>query len=120
MFEGVQYFKSRAGRGKFVQLQILQPDKRFMDVTASRKVFKVGSRVQYGMPKEYGVIKWIGSISDANEEYVKVETVSYNYKQLICVCIHTCIMYVVCVCMCVCVYVCVCVCIYVLACSVDG
>ena len=96
MFEGVQYFKSRAGRGKFVQLQILQPDKRFMDVTASRKVFKVGSRVQYGIPKEYGVIKWIGSVSDANEEYVKVETVSHTTDM----CVYTCIMYVVYVCVC--------------------
>ena len=83
MFEGVRYFKSRAGRGKFVQLQILQPDKRFIDVTASRKVFKIGSRVQYGIPKEYGVIKWIGSVSDANEEYVKIETVSYIATRMI-------------------------------------
>ena len=77
MFEGVRYFKSRAGRGKFVQLQILQPDRRFVDNTTPKQVFKVGSRVQFGIPKEYGVIKWIGSVSDSNEEYVKVETVSY-------------------------------------------
>ena len=79
MFEGAQYYKSRAGRGKFVQLQTLRPDKRFIDITAHApgQVFKVGSRVQFGAPKEYGVIKWIGNVSNSNEEYVKVETVSY-------------------------------------------
>ena len=78
MFESVQYFKSRPGRGKFVKMLTLRPDKRFLDNTASQQAFKVGSKVQFGRAKESGVIKWIGNVSGSNEEqqYVKVETVS--------------------------------------------
>ena len=88
MFDGVQYFKPRAGRGKFVKLQLLRPDKRFIDFTApctSLRGFKVGSRVQFGSQhRTYGVITWIGTISD--EEYVKVQTVSYVHKILSTIC----------------------------------
>ena len=57
----------------------LQPDKRFIDnPTPPEQVFKVGSKVQFGRAKEYGVIKWIGNVPGSVEEgqYVKVETVS--------------------------------------------
>ena len=76
MYEGVRYFESRPGRGKFVKLLALQPDKRFTVSTTQQQVFKVGTRVEFGKPKEYGVIKWMGTIDDSEEEYVKVETVS--------------------------------------------
>ena len=54
----------------------LQPDKRFEDVTTPQQVFKIGSRVQFGRPKEYGVIKWIGMIPGSDEQHVRVEMVS--------------------------------------------
>lgn len=74
MYKGVQYFKSQAGRGVFVKLQILQPDKRF------REVFKVGSRVRFGRDKEYGVITWVGDVPGCDEEYVKILRVSFKYS----------------------------------------
>ena len=79
MYEGKQYFKSRAGRGIFVKMLALRPDRRFVDdTTPPQQVFKVGSKVQFGRAKEYGVIKWIGNVPGTVEEeqYVKVETVS--------------------------------------------
>ena len=75
----MRYFESRAGRGKFVKLQTLQPDKRFIDDLAPQQVFKVGSRVYFGKPKVYGVIKWIGNIDGCDGEHVIVETVSCTY-----------------------------------------
>ena len=95
MHEGVQYFESRAGRGKFVRLLGLQRDKRFMDsttpqqvitpqqiitpqeVTTSQQDFKVGTRVRFGRQKDLGVIKWIGTISGCPGYHVIVKTVSY-------------------------------------------
>lgn len=78
MYEGVRYFKSRAGRGIFVKMLALRPDRRFTDNTTSpQQVFEVGSKVQFGRAKECGVIKWIGNVPGSEEEqYVKVEIVS--------------------------------------------
>ena len=78
MFESVPYFKSRPGRGKFVKMLMLQPDKRFIDNTTSQQDFEVGSKVQFGRAKEHGVVKWIGNVpgSDEEQQYVTVETVS--------------------------------------------
>ena len=74
----MQYFESHAGKGKFIELQLLKPDKRFVDNITPQLVFDVGSKVQFGKAKECGVIKWIGNVPQSNEErqYVKVETVS--------------------------------------------
>ena len=44
VYEGVRYFESRAGRGKFVRLLALQPDRRFGDYTTSQQVFKVSCK----------------------------------------------------------------------------
>jgi len=76
MFEGVEYFESHPRRGKFVKLLTLQPDKRYLDVKSQD--FKVGSRVQFGIPKTFGMIKWIGIPDGCDEEYAKVKTVSNN------------------------------------------
>lgn len=62
MHEGIQYFKSHAGRGKFVRLLTLQPDKRFVDNTIQQQANKTGSSIEFGGAKEY------------NHEYM---TVSY-------------------------------------------
>ena len=62
MHEGIQYFKSHDGRGKFVRLLALQPDKRFVDSTIQQETNGIGSSTQIGAPKEY------------NHEYM---TVSY-------------------------------------------
>ena len=62
MHEGIQYFKSRAGRGKFVRLLALQPDKRFVDSNTPQQANGTGSSIQFGASKEY------------NNEYV---TISY-------------------------------------------
>lgn len=56
----------------------LQPDERFVDNPTPQQVFKFGSRVQFGEPKESGVIKWIGSIDNCDGEHVIIETVSYT------------------------------------------
>ena len=89
MHEGVRYFESRAGRGKFVRLLGLQRDKRFMDsttpqqvitpqqVTTSQQDFKVGTRVRFGRKKDLGVIKWIGTIPDCPGNHVILKIVSY-------------------------------------------
>ena len=72
MYKGVRYFKSHAGRGKFVKLLELEPDKR--------SIFKVGDKVEVGRTnKEYGVISWLGNVDGSGEDYVKVVTVSYMY-----------------------------------------
>ena len=81
MHNGVRYFKSRAGRGKFVRLLALQPDKRFADNTASpvtipQQAFEVGTRVRFGRGKDLGVIKWIGNIPYTPGSHVIVKTVS--------------------------------------------
>ena len=62
MYEGIQYFKSHAGRGKFVRLLALQPDKRFVNNTIQQQANRIGSSMQFSAPKEY------------NHEYM---TVSY-------------------------------------------
>jgi len=56
-------------------LLTLQPDKRFIDITKPQQTFKVGSRVQFGKPEEYGVITWIGIVH--GEECVQVNMVSF-------------------------------------------
>ena len=91
MFEGVQYFQPRAGRGKFVKLLSLKPDKRFVDVATTLRGIKVGSKVQFGSQhRTYGVITWMETISD--EEYVKVQMVShfYSIKNIIMLCMYEC------------------------------
>ena len=85
MYQGVRYFESRAGRGKFVRLLALQPDKRFVDnttpqVTVPQQVFQVGTRVRFGRAKELGVITWIGYIPNTPECSVIVKTVSCIQK----------------------------------------
>ena len=50
MHESIQYFKSCAGRGKFVRLLGLQPDKRFVNDTALQQA---GSSTQFGALKGY-------------------------------------------------------------------
>ena len=54
----------------------LKPDKRFIDSAVPPQVFKVGCRVQFGKPKEYGRIKWMGKVDGCDEEFVRVEIVS--------------------------------------------
>ena len=81
MYKGVRYFKSSAGRGKFVKLLELEPDKRFIDSPTPQHVFKVGNKVEVGRStKEYGVISWVGNVDGSGEDYVKVITVSYNLQ----------------------------------------
>ena len=79
MYKGVQYFKPHAGRGKFIKLVDLQPDKRFTDsATTIPQAFDIGSKVEVGVnKKEYGVITWMGKV-DGPDDYVKVIMVSYT------------------------------------------
>ena len=75
MYNGVQYFKSCAGRGIFIKLMDLQPDRRFMDSTPPQ-AFEIGSKVEVGRStKEYGVISWMGKV-DGPDDYVKIIMVS--------------------------------------------
>lgn len=76
MFKGKRYFKSRAGRGNFVKLQLLKPDERVLESTKPQQVFKLGSRIQFGRHNECGVITWLGKVDDSDEYYVKIITVS--------------------------------------------
>ena len=85
MFQGIQYFVSQPGKGKFVKVLELQPDERFpMDTTmvGSKHSFEVGSMVQFGDPKEYGKVTWIGCPPDEDEEFARVLAVR-------CMCSHT-------------------------------
>ena len=101
MYKGVQYFKSSAGRGKFVKLLELEPDQRFIDSPTPQQVFNIGNKVEIGRStKECGVISWVGNVDGSGEDYVKVITVSdirfvyvfINYVQyqwcLVEICLH--------------------------------
>ena len=90
MYRGVRYFKSRAGRGKFVKLLELEPDKQ--------SIFKVGDKVEVGRDtKECGVISWVGNVDGSSEDYVKVVTVSYTHTLLMYVRIlHSYVLYLWC------------------------
>ena len=87
MYEGVQYFQSHAGRGKFVRLLELQPDKRFMD-SITPQAFDIGSKVEVGKSnKEYGVISWVGKV-DGSDDYVKIIMVGHINKLGMCICMQ--------------------------------
>ena len=63
MYEGIQYFESQPGKGKFVKVLELQPDKQYSSGTTGvipMPSFEVGSMVQFGDPAEYGKVTWIG------------------------------------------------------------
>ena len=80
MFEGVQYFESCPGRGKFVKVYELQPDKRCpTDDIVVMPSFEVGSRVQFGDPEEYGKVTWIGCPTEGIEDCARVLAVRYKY-----------------------------------------
>ena len=85
MYDGVQYFQSHAGKGKFVRLLELQPDKRCMDSTTAQ-AFDIGSKVEVGKSnKEYGVISWVGKVDDS-DDYVKIIMVSHINNLGMCIC----------------------------------
>ena len=82
MFQGTEYFVSQPGKGKFVKVLELQPDERYpIDTTAviPKHSFEVGSMVQFGDPKEYGKVIWIGWSPDEAEEFARVLAVRCMY-----------------------------------------
>ena len=78
MFEGIKYFISDAGRGKFVKLRELQPDKRYL---INGPNLQLGSMVQCGDPRKVTQTS-NPSRSDGVEDYARVQTVRYVYKCL--------------------------------------
>ena len=64
----------------------------------------MGSKVQYGSPAEYGVVKWIGMLHENGWLYAGIETVYIIV--FVCVCVCVCVRACVCACVCACVHVC--------------
>ena len=75
-FEGIQYFISDAGRGKFVKLHELQPDKRYLTNGPS---LEFGSTVQCGDP---GKVTQTSNSSEGIEDCARVQVVRYVCKCL--------------------------------------
>lgn len=58
----------------------LQPDnRRSIDATVviPKQAFEVGSKVEFGDPKEYGEVTWIGCPPESDEECARVLAVRH-------------------------------------------